>query len=247
VGDDGDWTFIERLVKALKILELCTLDFSKKHVPTICKVLPLYKLMETTLKKQARGYRAFIECCTLCRCGHGFQVQLYGDFALLGAVLHPATRIAYFKSSQWNSTIPERAEKSTEAPQEMQGTLIFMSRVARDVLAIPGVGISCERLFSSVKRTLADSRSSMTAKTASVDIVTKEWLKAGLVEGHPRKGPLRFLDLGCCPGGFTSYILSNNPSAGISSEIETGGHRFLLEDRRRSSAAARGRGRRLRF
>lgn len=73
--------------------------------------------------------------------------------------------------------------KSTEAPQEMQGTLIFMSRVARDVLAIPGVSISCERLFSSVKRTLADSRSSMTAKTASVDIVTKEWLKAGLAEG----------------------------------------------------------------
>ncbi|KAJ7154259.1 hypothetical protein C8R46DRAFT_448066 [Mycena filopes] len=53
----------------------------------------------------------------------------------------------------------------------------------------------------------------------------------------PRKGPLRFLDLGCCPGGFTSYILSKNSSAhgvGISSEIENGGHRFLLEDRHHS-------------
>ncbi|KAJ7073993.1 hypothetical protein C8F01DRAFT_1010181 [Mycena amicta] len=53
----------------------------------------------------------------------------------------------------------------------------------------------------------------------------------------PRKGPLRFLDIGCCPGGFTSYILSKNLSAqghGISSEIENGGHRFLLEDRHRS-------------
>ncbi|KAJ6490698.1 hypothetical protein C8R47DRAFT_976946 [Mycena vitilis] len=53
----------------------------------------------------------------------------------------------------------------------------------------------------------------------------------------PRKGALRFLDLGCSPGGFTSYILSKNPSAqglGISSEIENGGHRFLLEDRHRS-------------
>ncbi|KAJ7143066.1 hypothetical protein C8R43DRAFT_575754 [Mycena crocata] len=53
----------------------------------------------------------------------------------------------------------------------------------------------------------------------------------------PRKGPLKFLDLGCCPGGFTSYILSKNSSAnglGISSEIENGGHRFLLEDRHRS-------------
>ncbi|KAF7363955.1 FtsJ domain-containing protein [Mycena sanguinolenta] len=53
----------------------------------------------------------------------------------------------------------------------------------------------------------------------------------------PRKGPLKFLDLGCVPGGFDSYILSKNSSAqglGISSEIETGGHRFLLEDRHRS-------------
>ncbi|KAJ7766700.1 hypothetical protein B0H16DRAFT_370596 [Mycena metata] len=53
----------------------------------------------------------------------------------------------------------------------------------------------------------------------------------------PRKGALRFLDLGCCPGGFTSYILSKNSSAhgtGISSEIENGGHRFLLEDRHHS-------------
>ncbi|KAJ7735293.1 hypothetical protein DFH07DRAFT_114108 [Mycena maculata] len=53
----------------------------------------------------------------------------------------------------------------------------------------------------------------------------------------PRKGPLKFLDLGGCPGGFTSYILSKNLSAqglGISSEIENGGHRFLLEDRHRN-------------
>ncbi|KAK7019487.1 hypothetical protein R3P38DRAFT_2973445 [Favolaschia claudopus] len=52
-----------------------------------------------------------------------------------------------------------------------------------------------------------------------------------------RRGTLRFLDLGCCPGGFTSYILSKNLDAqglGISSEIENGGHRFLLEDRHRS-------------
>ncbi|KAF7311248.1 FtsJ domain-containing protein [Mycena kentingensis (nom. inval.)] len=53
----------------------------------------------------------------------------------------------------------------------------------------------------------------------------------------PRKDPLRFLDLGCSPGGFTSYILSKNLFAqghGISSEIEHGGHRFLLEDRHRA-------------
>jgi hypothetical protein len=55
--------------------------------------------------------------------------------------------------------------------------------VARDILAIPGVSISAECLFSSLKHTLSNARSSMTAETASVDIVTKEWLKSGLAEG----------------------------------------------------------------
>ncbi|KAJ7742345.1 hypothetical protein DFH07DRAFT_777762 [Mycena maculata] len=34
-----------------------------------------------------------------------------------------------------------------------------------------------------VKHTLSDARSSMTAETAAVDIVTKEWLKSGLAQG----------------------------------------------------------------
>ncbi|KAJ7236793.1 hypothetical protein C8J57DRAFT_1088019 [Mycena rebaudengoi] len=45
-----------------------------------------------------------------------------------------------------------------------------------------GVSISVERLFSSLKHTLTDSRSSMTALTAPLDIVTKAWLKFGLGE-----------------------------------------------------------------
>ncbi|KAJ7733058.1 hypothetical protein DFH07DRAFT_755057 [Mycena maculata] len=64
----------------------------------------------------------------------------------------------------------------------MQGTLPFMVCVARDILAIPGVSISVECLFSSVKHTLLDACLSMTAETA-VDIVTKEWLKSGIVPG----------------------------------------------------------------
>jgi len=44
---------------------------------------------------------------------------------------------------------------------------------------------------------------------------------------------MKFLDLGCCPGGFTSYILDKNSKAkgcGISLEVEKGGHSFRLED-----------------
>lgn len=42
-----------------------------------------------------------------------------------------------------------------------------------------------------------------------------------------------FLDVGCCPGGFSSYILSKNvrsTGVGISLAVESGGHGFLLEE-----------------
>jgi len=49
----------------------------------------------------------------------------------------------------------------------------------------------------------------------------------------PFSVPLYFLDVGCCPGGFCSYILSKNlqsTGVGISLSEESGGHGFLLED-----------------
>ncbi|KAJ7288544.1 hypothetical protein C8J57DRAFT_1116118 [Mycena rebaudengoi] len=49
----------------------------------------------------------------------------------------------------------------------------------------------------------------------------------------PEHVPFRFLDLGCCPGGFSSYILGKNPRAegvGISLGVESGGHACLLDE-----------------
>jgi hypothetical protein len=54
-----------------------------------------------------------------------------------------------------------------------------LALISRDILAIPGVSISVERLFSSSKHTLSDARSSMMAESASKTITTKEWLKKG--------------------------------------------------------------------
>ncbi|PCH34260.1 hypothetical protein WOLCODRAFT_36190, partial [Wolfiporia cocos MD-104 SS10] len=48
-----------------------------------------------------------------------------------------------------------------------------LSHIARDVLAILGVSISVECLFSSSKHTLSDARSSMTAQSASIMVVTR--------------------------------------------------------------------------
>ena len=59
----------------------------------------------------------------------------------------------------------------------------ILARIARDILAIPGVSISVERLFSSSKHTLSDVRSSLSAESASKTVVAKEWLKRGFGEG----------------------------------------------------------------
>ncbi|KAJ3744059.1 hypothetical protein DFH05DRAFT_1493630 [Lentinula detonsa] len=53
---------------------------------------------------------------------------------------------------------------------------------------------------------------------------------AGIV---PSSGRFTFLDLGFCPGGFTSYILSCNAAArgtGISLPFNQSGHAYLLEE-----------------
>ncbi|KDR84616.1 hypothetical protein GALMADRAFT_55647, partial [Galerina marginata CBS 339.88] len=53
----------------------------------------------------------------------------------------------------------------------------------------------------------------------------------------PGNEPVDFLDLGCCPGGFSSYILGKNRKAngtGVSLPVAEGGHEFFLEDRHRS-------------
>ncbi|KAG6830984.1 hypothetical protein H0H92_013456 [Tricholoma furcatifolium] len=48
----------------------------------------------------------------------------------------------------------------------------------------------------------------------------------------PFSEPIEFLDLGCCPGGFSSSVLDKNPAAkgfGISLPVTEGGHEFALE------------------
>ncbi|KAI0628183.1 hypothetical protein C8Q77DRAFT_476386 [Trametes polyzona] len=48
----------------------------------------------------------------------------------------------------------------------------------------------------------------------------------------PPSGPFEFLDIGCSPGGFTSYVLRSNPQArgvGISLPQAQGGHALTLD------------------
>jgi hypothetical protein len=104
----GDCEFVDKLVKALEVhnsfffltqnmldicqvFKLCTLEFSKKSVPTKTKVLSLYKLMEVTLTALATNYKE--DEPTLCAAllaGAAVATKyisnaLFSDSVLLGA------------------------------------------------------------------------------------------------------------------------------------------------------------------
>ncbi|KAJ7818440.1 hypothetical protein B0H14DRAFT_3739980 [Mycena olivaceomarginata] len=49
----SDWEFIDKLMDALEVLRAVTLELSRKGVPTICKILPLYKLVRAGLASLA--------------------------------------------------------------------------------------------------------------------------------------------------------------------------------------------------
>lgn len=56
----------------------------------------------------------------------------------------------------------------------------MLARIARDILAIPGVSVAVERLFSHCRKTLTESRSSLAAESAARTVVCKDLLKLGL-------------------------------------------------------------------
>ncbi|KAF8189167.1 hypothetical protein K438DRAFT_1493839, partial [Mycena galopus ATCC 62051] len=115
----GDWEFVDKLnvPDTRQVLKLCTLEFSKKSVPTITKVLPLYKLMEVTLTTLATKHKEdepTLSAALLAGAAVATKYisnALFGDYVLLGAVLHPAVRIAFFKGQQWDLNVAIRARQ----------------------------------------------------------------------------------------------------------------------------------------
>ncbi|KAJ7035955.1 hypothetical protein C8F04DRAFT_499685 [Mycena alexandri] len=112
-----DWEFVSKLVKGLEVLKLCMLEFSRKGVPTITKVLPLYKLVEVTLTALATKHAVDEPRLRgALRAGAAVATKyisnaLVGDYALLASVLHPAMRVAFFAGEQWDSSVAIRARQ----------------------------------------------------------------------------------------------------------------------------------------
>lgn len=61
--------------------------------------------------------------------------------------------------------------------QNHEAEFPVLARMARDILAAPGVSVAVEQLFSQCKTTLTDKRSSMSPQTVSKTIVTKMALR----------------------------------------------------------------------
>jgi hypothetical protein len=57
--------------------------------------------------------------------------------------------------------------------------------MARDFLAIPATSISVERVFSKSRHICTDLRSSLKAETISEALLSKVWIKSGLLDVHP--------------------------------------------------------------
>jgi hypothetical protein len=54
--------------------------------------------------------------------------------------------------------------------------------MARDFLAIPGTSVSVDRLFSKSRHLCSDVRSSLKADTIMIAMLTKTWIKDGLLK-----------------------------------------------------------------
>lgn len=80
-------------LNALQILQEATLDLSKKGVPTICKVLPLYKIVQTHLESSFAAIDPAEDTCNLraaiqaglAKLHTHTEKALISDYPLIGA------------------------------------------------------------------------------------------------------------------------------------------------------------------
>ncbi|KAJ7839377.1 hypothetical protein B0H14DRAFT_2158485, partial [Mycena olivaceomarginata] len=60
-----DFEDLRRIAGVMKVLQDATLDLSKKGVPTICKVLPLYKIVQEHLEISRNAIKPTEDTCNL--------------------------------------------------------------------------------------------------------------------------------------------------------------------------------------
>ncbi|KAJ6482352.1 hypothetical protein DFH09DRAFT_950161 [Mycena vulgaris] len=119
-----DFDDLRKIADVMSILQEATLNLSKKGVPTICKVLSLYKIIEQHLASKLADIDSDDDLCNLgpaiqaglVKLRTHTQKALVSDYPLVGAVLHPFIRLRYFKDpdSGWDLSLAYRAETILE-------------------------------------------------------------------------------------------------------------------------------------
>ncbi|KAF8583621.1 hypothetical protein K439DRAFT_1617328 [Ramaria rubella] len=112
------WDMLSKLCYILWLFNQATLELSKANAPTICKVLPLYKLVQehlqcalhdTQLEYNPYGLDSAIQA-GLDKVEKYLHHAIRSDYILLGAVLHPSIWITYFEDDTWWApAIPKHA------------------------------------------------------------------------------------------------------------------------------------------
>lgn len=64
----------------------------------------------------------------------------------------------------------------------MAGIFPTVARMARDFLPIPATSVSVERVFSKSRHICTDLRSSLRAETVREALLTKVWIRNGLLD-----------------------------------------------------------------
>lgn len=83
--------------------------------------------------------------------------------------------------------------------QNLSGILPTVALVARDILAIPATSVAVERVFSKSRHICTDLRSSLKAETVREALLTKVWIRGGLLgmvqkpTVHPKHGSVELL------------------------------------------------------
>ncbi|GJE92606.1 hypothetical protein PsYK624_087610 [Phanerochaete sordida] len=118
---ESDWGLIEVLILILEPFTAITLSFSRKGTPTFCIVVLYYKKIETELKNAEIAHK---KCNAQLKVGFEraqaklskhLEIALTNKYIILGAVLHPAIRVAYFEQDDlWAPEVGVRARNILE-------------------------------------------------------------------------------------------------------------------------------------
>ncbi|KAJ3555257.1 hypothetical protein NM688_g2679 [Phlebia brevispora] len=102
----------------LSPFKFVTLSLSRKDIPTICLVIPVYKLMDLHIQESVNKYQDHQTICFVLKIAAKkldpyITKTTHSKYLLLSVVLHPMMRLSYFKdpAKKWNAEVKIHARQ----------------------------------------------------------------------------------------------------------------------------------------